>query len=109
MMLQLILRAPQNIKFHSTDFAKFKISLATTAGFSQVIKKPSHFINGTYSFINLSFSFNMSFKINYGIVQSIFEKCHSNIIYRTLDVNVLLLPLYYREILDYKNVDTESI
>ena len=51
----------------------------------------------------------MSFIRNYGIEQSIYEKCHHNITYGTLDFNVPLPPPYYREIWDYKNADTESI
>ena len=51
----------------------------------------------------------MSFIRNYGIEQPIYEKCHHNITYGTLDFNVPLPPPYYREIWDYKNADTESI
>ena len=83
--------------------------IATTAGYSQLINKPTHFINGTSSCIDLIFSSNVSFIRNYGIEQSIYEKCHHNITYGTLDFNVPLPPPYYREIWDYKNADTESI
>ena len=57
----------------------------------------------------MTFSSNVSFIRNYGIEQSIYEKCHHNITYGTLDFNVPLPPPYYREIWDYKNADTESI
>ena len=36
-------------------------------------------------------------------------KCHNNIIYRTLNFDVLLRPLYYRDVWDYKHGNTESI
>ena len=51
----------------------------------------------------------MSFVRNHGIEQSIYEKCHRNITYGTLDFYVPLSSLYYREIWYYKNADTESI
>ena len=49
-------------------------NITTTAGYSQLINKPTHFINGTSSCIDLIFSSNVSFVRNYGIEQSIYEK-----------------------------------
>ena len=74
-----------------------------------MVNKPTHFINGTSSCIDLIFSSNVSFIRNYGIEQSIYEKCHHDIICGTLDFNLPLPPPYYREIWDYKNVVNESI
>ena len=51
----------------------------------------------------------MSFVRNYGIGQSIYEKCHHKITYGTHDFNAPLPPPYYREIWDHKNAATESI
>ena len=80
-------------KWWSSDrnnIAGFEIDdITTTAGYSHVINKPTHFINGTSSCIDLIFSSNVRFIRNYGIAQSIYEKCHYNIIYGTLDFNVL--------------------
>ena len=84
-------------------------NITTTAGYSQLINKPTHFINETSSCIELIFSSNVSFIRSYGMGQSIYEKCHHNIAYGTLDFNVPVAPPYYREIWDYKNADTESI
>ena len=84
-------------------------NITTTAGYSQLINKPTHFINGTSSCIDLIFSSNVSFIRNYGIEQSIYEKYHHNITYGTLDFNVPLPLPYYRESWGYKNADTESI
>ena len=92
------------------NIAGLKIdNITTTAGYSQLINKPTHFMNGTSSCLDLIFSSNVSFIRNYEIKQSIYEKCHHNITYSTLDFNVPLPPPYYREIWDYKNADTESI
>ena len=84
-------------------------NITTTAGYSQLVNKPTHFINGTSFCIDLIFSSDVSFIRSYGIEQSIYEKRHRNITYGTLDFNVPLPPLYYRDIWDYKNSDTESI
>ena len=84
-------------------------NITIMAVYSQLINKPTLFINETSSFIDLIFSSNVSFIRNYGIEQSIYEKCHHNITYDTHDFNVPLPLPYYREIWDYKNADTESI
>ena len=69
-----------------------------------MINKPTYFINRTSSCNDLIFSPNMSFIRIYGIEQSIYEKCHHNITYDTLDFSVPLPPPYYREIWDYKTL-----
>ena len=46
-------------------------NITTTAGYCQLINKPTHFINGNSSCIDLIFSSNVSFTRNYGIEQSI--------------------------------------
>ena len=74
--------------------------ITTTIGYSQLINKPTHFINDTSSCIDLIFSFKVGFIRNYGVKQFIYEKCHRNIIYGTLEFNVSLPPPYYREIWD---------
>ena len=79
------------------------------AGGNQVINKSIHFVTGTYSYIDLFLSSNMSFKRDHAVEQSIFEKCHHKILFGTLDLNVPPLPIYYREIWDYRNAGTESI
>ena len=53
-------------------------------------------------FTFLAFSSNVSFIRNYGIEQSISEKCHHNIAHGTLDFDAPLPLTYYREIWDYK-------
>ena len=84
-------------------------NISTTAAYSQLIKKPRHFINRTSSCSDLIFSSNVNFIRNYGIERSIYEKCHHNITFDTLDFNVPLPPPCYREIWDYKNTGTEGI
>ena len=92
------------------DIAGLEIdNITTTADYSQLLNKPTHFMNGTSSCIYLIFSSNVSFIRNYGIEQSIYEKCRHKITYGTPDFNVPLPPPYYRQIWNYENVDTESI
>ena len=74
-----------------------------------MINKPTHFINGGCSSTDLTFSSNMSFIRYYGMEPSIFEEYHHNITHGTPGFNLSSLTAYYKEIWDYKNVDTESI
>ena len=74
-----------------------------------MIIKPTHFINESSSCIDLIFSSNTSFVKNCGSELSIYEKCHHNIIYGTLNFDIPLPPPYYRDIWDYKHADTDSI
>ena len=70
-------------------------NFTTTAGYSQMINKPTHFINELSSFIDLIISSNTSFVKDCGSEMSIYEKCHHNIIYVTLHFDVPLPPSYY--------------
>ena len=71
-------------------------SITTTAGYR--INKPIHFINEPSSCIDLIFSSNASFLKNCGSELSIYEKCHHNIIYGTINFDIPLPPLYYRHV-----------
>ena len=84
-------------------------SITTAAGYSQMVNKPTHFINESSACIDLIFSSNTSFVKNCGSELAIYGKCHHNIIYGNLNFNVPLPPPYYRDIWDYKHVNTESI
>ena len=69
------------------------------------MNKPTCFINGCSSSIDVTFSTIMSFTRYYGIELPIFEECHHNITYGTPDFIAPLRPPYYREISDYKHGD----
>ena len=77
-------------------------NIITKADYSQLINKWNS------SCINLIFSSDASFTRNYGIEQSVYEKCNHNITYGILDFNVPLPPPYYRENFQYDNADTEG-
>ena len=84
-------------------------SITTTSCYSQMINKPSHFVNESLSCIISIFSSNTSFIKNCGIELSICEKCHHNIIQGTLNFDVAFHSPYYRDVWDYKHAVTESI
>ena len=46
--------------------------------------------------------------LNIGIEQSIYDKCHHNIIYGKLNFDIPLPPPYYRKLWDYKKANTEA-
>ena len=75
-------------------------NIATTVGYSQVINKLTHFANETSTS-------NLSFITNYGMEQSVLEKCYHSFTYGTLDLNLPLHLPCYRDIWDYKNADTD--
>ena len=74
-----------------------------------MINKPTHFIHESLSCIDLIFSSNTSFVKNCRSELSIYEKCHHNIIYGTLNFDIPLPPPYYRNVWNYKHENTESI
>ena len=68
----------------------------TTAGYSQMINKPTHFIHESSACIDLIFPSTTNFVKDCESQLSIYEKCHHNIIYGTLNFDVLLpLPYYW--------------
>ena len=46
---------------------------------------------------------------NYGVEQSLYETCHHNIVYGTLNFNIPLPPFYFRKIWVYKNANIGCI
>ena len=70
-----------------------------------MIGQPTHIINGKSSCIDLLFATNSKLLSEVGVEQTIYDKCHHNIIYGSLNLNISLPPPYYREVWDYKNTD----
>ena len=82
-------------------------NITSTAGCNQIINEPTYFTNVSSSCSDLIFASNMT--LTTGIEQSVYDKCHHNIIYGKLNFDIPLLPPYYRKIWDYKKVNTEAI
>ena len=84
-------------------------SLTLSAGYNQIIDKPTHVINTSMSCIDLIFCTNQSVISNHGVDVSIFGKCHHNIIYSKTNIRVPLPPTYVREVWDYEKANIEDI
>ena len=84
-------------------------NITTSACYSQMIDKSTHFINESSSCIDLIFSSNPSLTKNCGIEHSIYNKCHHNIIYGTLNFKVPLPPPYHCGIWVYKKANIQNI
>ena len=64
-----------------TNFAGKEIDfLTSSAGYTQIIDKPTYVINKSKLCIDLIFCTNQNV-IKYGVDASLFDKCHHNIIY----------------------------
>ena len=71
-------------------------------------KTQTHFINGSSSCIDLIFYSNTSY-LTTGMEQSIYGKCHYNIIYMKLNFDIPLPPPYYSKTRDYKKANIKDI
>ena len=83
-------------------------NITSTAGYNQIINKPTHFTNVSSSCIHLIFALKTTY-LTTGIEQSVYDKCHHIIIYGKLNFDIPLPPSYYRKICDYKKANTEAI
>ena len=71
-----------------------------TSGYTQMIVQPTHVINDKPSCIDLLFTTNSKLLCDVGVEQAIYNKCHYNIRYGSLNLNIPLPPPYYREVWD---------
>ena len=83
-------------------------SLTLSAGYNQIIDKPTHAINTSMSCIDLIFCTNQSVISNHGVDVSIFDKSHHNI-YGKINIHVPLPPTYVQEVWDYEKANIEII
>ena len=81
----------------------------SSAGYAQIIDKPTHILNNSMSCIDLIFCTNKNIISNHGIDVSIFDKCHHNIIFGKIDIRVPLPPIFVREVWDYSKANVEHI
>ena len=84
-------------------------SLTTSYGLSQIISDPTHILPNSSSCIDLIFTNQSNLVTESGIHPSLHPKCHHQIVFAKLNLNVEYLPLYERLIRDYKNGDIPSI
>ena len=93
----------------SDNIGKELDTITSTAGYSQIIDKPSNFTNNSSSCIDLIFTSNPSIIVNSGIEKSLCTRCHHDIIYGKINFRVPLPPSHFRTIWEYKNADAISI
>ena len=84
-------------------------SLISSAGYKQIIDKPTHVINNSMSCIDLIFCTDQNVISNYCADVSVFKKCHNNIIHGKIDIRVPLPPAYVREICDHNKENVGNI
>ena len=85
-------------------------TFTTTSGYTQMIGQPTNILNDKSSCINLLFTTNNSKMLcNVGVKQIFYNKCHHNILYDSVNPNILPPPLYYKEVWDCKSTDPVCI
>ena len=84
-------------------------TLASSLGYKQIINKPTHTVNNSFSCIDLIFCDNLNITSNYSVDLSIFEKCHHNIIFGKINIRIALPPSYFREVWDNRKANVKSI
>ena len=84
-------------------------SLTTSYGLSQIISDPTHILPNSSSCIDLIFTNQPNLVTENGVYPSLHPKCHHQIVFAKLNLNVEYPPLYERLIWDYKNADIPSI
>ena len=82
--------------------------LTSSAGYTQIIDKPTHVVNNSMSCIDLIFCTNKNIISNHGVNVTIFRKCHHNIIYGKISIRYLS-PGYICEAWDYSKSNIENI
>ena len=84
-------------------------SLTTSYSLSQVISDPTHILPNSSSCIDLIFTNQPNLVTESGVYPSLHPKCHHQIVFVKLNLNVEYPPLYECLIWDYKNADIPSI
>ena len=84
-------------------------SPTSSAGYTQIVDKPTHAVNSSMSCIDLIFCTNLNVISKHGVDVTIFDKCHHDIIYGKINIRVPLPPTYVREVWDYRKANVENI
>ena len=90
-----------------TNFAGKEIE--TSAGYTQIIDKPTHLINKSKLHIDLIFCNNQNVISKYGVDASLFDKCHHNVINGKINIRVPLPTIFIREVWNYSKADVQNI
>ena len=93
----------------SDHIGKELATITLSAGYSQIIDKPTHFTNNLSSFVDLIFTSNPSIIVDSSIEKSLSSSCYLDILYANINFRFQLHPPDFRSIWDYKNADASSI
>ena len=83
-------------------------SLTTSYSLSQIISDPTHILSNSSSCGNLIIANQPNLLTESGVYPSLHPKCHHQIVFVKLNLNVEYPPLYERLIWDDKNADIPS-
>ena len=83
--------------------------LTSYYGFEQVINEPTRILANSAFCINLISTGKPKLVVVSGTLPSFHEKCHHQIIYSKLNLNIVYSRPYKRLIWDYKKVNIDSI
>ena len=89
--------------YTSDNIGKELDTITSTAGYGQIIDKPTHFTNNSSSCIDLIFTSNPSILVDSGIEKSLSSSCHHDIICGKINFRVPLPPRHFRTVWDYKD------
>ena len=83
-------------------------ALTSYHGFVQFINEPTHILPNS-SCIDLNFADKPNLIVESGVFPSLHAKCHHQIIYSKLNLNVIYPPPYQHLICDYKKTNVDCI
>ena len=118
MIMNMLLTNAGDFNVRHTDWLKDDISnsadqeidcFTSSAGYTQIIDKPTHVINNPMLLIDLIFCTSQNITSKYGVGASIFDKCHHIIIYGKTDIRVPLPPKYVCDASDCCKADVQII
>ena len=93
-----------------TNFARKEIDfLTSSAGYTQIIDKPTHVINKSKPCIDLTFCTNQNVISKYGVDASLFDKCNDSVIYGKINIRVPLSPVFICEVWNYSKAGVQNI
>ena len=82
--------------------------ITSTAGYTQIIDKLTHFTNHSSSCIDLIFTSNPSIIVHSSIKNSLCSSCHHDVIHGKINFSVVFPPPHFRTIWDYKTANASS-
>lgn len=84
-------------------------NLISMYGIAQIINEPTHILSGSTSCIDLVFTSSKNLITDFGVLPSLFSRCHHQIVFAKLNFKVFYPPVYERRIWDFSKADNVSI